>query len=252
MTTPILTVQPIKLTSNVNRWNVFYQQLGLIPTTTDQDFLHILAADAGTLLLVEVEPNSPLDGTTRVEFTVPDLDAYWSALQTAGVDVVAAEIPHHRGIAVDLPHGRILIRQLRPQHGQSEVHPELLSLGALLYGPLERIGEGADLLEQYGLKPRIASDSGGWTDLMGHGLFAFHSGTGKTVAHEPPHQPLVDVFGETGDIAAYQQRLKKTGLESALVDEAYGRSLRIHQPDGSELWINETQQDLYGYHREDD
>lgn len=100
------------------------------------------------------------------------------------------------------------------------------------------------MLGEYGLEPRIASVGGGWSDLVGHGLFAFHGGALRTVDHEAPSQPLIEVFAEAGNLDA----LTRNGIEADLVDEAFGRSLRVVQPDGAQLWINETQHDLYGYH----
>ena len=42
--------------------------------------------------------------------------------------------------------------------------------------------------------------------------------------------------------------LDAAGIESALIDETYSRTLQVADPDGvKEIWINERQTDLYGY-----
>ena len=58
---------------------------------------------------------------------------------------------------------------------------------------------------------------------------------------------------ETTDVEALKEPLEQAGFRVALVDEAYGRTLRVEHPDDprqeAELWINETQTDTYGYTR---
>lgn len=66
-----------------------------------------------------------------------------------------------------------------------------------------------------------------------------------------PNQPVIQTFMETRDVGAYMTKLESQGLEVALIDEAYGCTLNITQPDGAMLTVNETQRDLYGYHRLD-
>lgn len=249
MTVPTPTVLPTQFTSDLRTWDAFYQQLGLTPTSSSVDPRHILAADSGALMLAEVEPGSALDGVRLVELAVPDLDAYRDALQTAGVRTTTVQLAHQPAVAVDLPQGRIHARELDLQQGTDDVDPAGLSIGALLYGPADQMAAGAALLGQHGLHARIASDSGGWSDLVGQGLFAFHRGTLQTVEGEAPEQPVVEVFGETGDLDQLVAGLEEHRVEASLIDEAFGRSLRVSQPDGSQLQINETQQDLYGFHR---
>lgn len=42
--------------------------------------------------------------------------------------------------------------------------------------------------------------------------------------------------------------LTDAGFDPRVIDENYGRSLQVLDPDGDErLWINERQRDLYGY-----
>lgn len=143
------------------------------------------------------------------------------------------------------------IAQSLVSDGAAPFDPARLNLGGLLYTPAETVTSGAQALAPYGLTPRIASDNGGWTDLIGHGLFAFHSGELRRVDNDAPNQPVIQLFAEIGDVEACMAELESRGVQAALIDEAYARTLNITQPDGSILTVNETQQDLYGYHRLD-
>ncbi|GFZ84942.1 VOC family protein [Nesterenkonia alkaliphila] len=68
----------------------------------------------------------------------------------------------------------------------------------------------------------------------------------------PQGRPVVQVLGETGDVLGLAAELEDRGLQATVIDESYGRSLRVLQPNGRQLYINETMHDLYGYHRLDD
>lgn len=249
---PTLTVQPIHFTSGYAVWKHFYSQLGLDETGADDPMATILAADSGQLMLGEVPAESPLDGIRLVELTTADLDAYGNALEDEGTEVNRVELAHHRStIAADLPQGRVHVGETSVSAGAAPFDPAGLNIGALLYTPAETVSAGAQALAPYGLTPRIASNSGGWTDLIGHGVFAFHEGTLRTVDNDAPHQPVISIFAETGNVEKYMAELQSRGVEVALIDEAYGRTLNITQPDGGILTVNETQQDLYGYRRLD-
>lgn len=248
---PALTVQPVHFTAEHATWKAFYLGLGLRETSADDPFLTVLAADSGQLLLAEVPAGDRLDGIQLVEFTVPDLGAHAEALEAAGVAVQRVELAHREALAVDLPQGRVHIWQGAVGAGMAPFDPQQLNLGVLLYAPAAMVTAGAHALAPYGMTPRIASDSGGWTDLVGNGLFAFHEGELRTVANDVPDQPVVQLLGETADVTSLAQQLEARGLSARIIDEAYGRSLRVTQPDGAELYINETMRDLYGYHRMD-
>lgn len=256
MTTPppqhlTLTTQPIHFTSDYSAWKEFYLQLGLAETEANELKVTVLAADSGQLLLGEVPAHSPLDGVHLMEFTVPDLDTYATSLEDRGTPVQWAELAHRSGVVLDLPQGRMFVVQSAISAGAAPFDPAGLTIGGLLYTPADTIASGTQALAPYGLSPRIASDNGGWTDLIGNGLFAFHEGPLQTVENDAPNQPLVQIFAETGDLEAYMTQLESRSLGVALIDEAYARTLHITQPDGRILTVNETQQDLYGFHRLD-
>ncbi|WP_191089746.1 VOC family protein [Nesterenkonia ebinurensis] len=246
-----LTVQPIHFTSDYAIWREFYLKLGLHPTTANDPMVTILAADSGQLMLAEVPADHRLDGVRLVEFTVPDVDAHAEALEKAGTAAPRVQLAHRdqSNIALDLPQGRVHIGQHLTTAGATLFDPAGLNIGALLYCPTEMVAAGAQQLAPYGLSPRIASDNGGWTDLTGNGVLAFHDSELHTVSNDAPNQPVVQVFGETGDVVGLASDLEDRGQEATVIDESYGRSLRVTQPDDQQLYINETMDDLYGYHR---
>lgn len=101
----------------------------------------------------------------------------------------------------------------------------------------------ADVLTACGLRRRLASDTGGWVDhtAPGGGLVAAH--------RDVPVR--VELAFEHPDLDALLDRLTAADVAAVLVDEAYGRSLRLPHPDhpGREVFVNETQTDLYGFTR---
>lgn len=103
-------------------------------------------------------------------------------------------------------------------------------------------------LQAVGLSVRLASEAGQWVDLLapGGGLVAVHAEVPPD-ATGPSHAVLAFEAPDVQDLAG---RFEDRGLRADVVDESYGRSLRIDDPDGgTELWVNETMTDLYGYRR---
>lgn len=103
------------------------------------------------------------------------------------------------------------------------------------------VDEAAQIMIRLGLGPRLRSDSGEWADFSGaHGLAAVHR----------EESPQVVLAFESADLDPLAARLRTSGLRGDIVDENYGRSLRIDDPDGGEeIMVNETIRDLYGYRR---
>jgi hypothetical protein len=46
-----------------------------------------------------------------------------------------------------------------------------------------------------------------------------------------------------------QARLGAAGFEAQIIDESFGRSLRVVDPDGVAVQVNEAMRDDYGYTR---
>ena len=95
-----------------------------------------------------------------------------------------------------------------------------------------------------GLIPGDGSRSGNWAELNGSGgLLALH--TARMAEQDRPGR--VELSFETAepleDLAA---RLTAAGFEpQAIVDENFGRSLRVVDPDGVLVQVNEHDRELY-------
>lgn len=146
------------------------------------------------------------------------------------------------------PDGMSIARVAVPRAGRDACGE---TLGAVSVCPLwmtADVSGAATALVQAGLAVRLASNAGQWVDLVapGGGLIAVHA----DVPALPAPAPRAVLAFEAPDISLIAVRFAERGLRADIVDESYGRSLRIDDPDaGTELWVNETVTDLYGYRR---
>ncbi len=106
-------------------------------------------------------------------------------------------------------------------------------------------------LEALGLPPQLSSDSGGWVLQRGDGGgVQLHT----TAVTERPHQPGdTDLSFESDEpLEEVQARLISAGFTDAhIIDEEFGRSLRLTDPDGRQIHVAEPMSDLYGYQAHD-
>jgi len=104
-------------------------------------------------------------------------------------------------------------------------------------------------LEALGLRPRIASDNGGWVDFLTKesGGAALHEAATATSGYNAGETSLS--FESEEPLEAVRDRLHAAGFADAhIIDEAYGRTLVVTDPDGVRVSVDEVQDDLYGYH----
>jgi len=95
-----------------------------------------------------------------------------------------------------------------------------------------------------GLVPGDSSRSGNWTELnAAGGILALHSA--RTSEQDIPGR--VELSFETAEqLEMLAERLTAAGFEpEAIVDENFGRSLRVTDPDGVLVQVNEHDRDLY-------
>lgn len=103
-------------------------------------------------------------------------------------------------------------------------------------------------LEALGLVATIASDSGGWIELAGSGGgVGLHTADSAESGYSPGETSLS--FESDEALEDVQVRLAAAGFPSDIIDESFGRSLRVVDPDGVALQVNEAMQDDYGYTR---
>jgi hypothetical protein len=95
-----------------------------------------------------------------------------------------------------------------------------------------------------GLSPGDTSRSGNWAELTGSGgLLALH-----TARSSQPDKPGdVQLSFETDEpLERLAERLAAAGFEAeAIVDESFGRSLHVVDPDGMLVQVNEHDRELY-------
>lgn len=101
--------------------------------------------------------------------------------------------------------------------------------------------------EALGLRSTMVSGSGDWATAAAAagGAVAMHT----AAAADPPRAPgTTELSFETDEpLEDLQQRLRVAGFEAVVVDEAFGRSLRVVDPDGVEVQVNAVMTDHYGY-----
>jgi hypothetical protein len=238
-----LVVRPIVFTAVPDRWLAVLRALGG-HSLVDDGAWHVLTFASGRVAVHAVAPDDPLAGSQALGFETDDLEAV--AIATGVPTDVDADGP---GISVTGPdelsfrvHGRSRDVDAEPPAQPTAVLP-------LWYSP--DVPGAVATLERLGLRRRIASDAGTWVDLAA-------SGGGLVAAHHAGRSG-VQVSLEHPDVQALAAALEAAGVEATVVDENYGFSLRIPNPDavgprvtgaaGTEIYVNQTQRDLYGYSR---
>jgi catechol 2,3-dioxygenase-like lactoylglutathione lyase family enzyme len=96
-----------------------------------------------------------------------------------------------------------------------------------------------------GLAPDVSSRSGNWSELVGGGgILALH--TLRQAASTPDDSRLELCFVTEEPLEALTARLESEGIDhGGIVDENFGRLLRVTDPDGLVIQINEHDAELY-------
>ncbi len=234
----MITVQPIRYTSRPRQWHRFARALGLAPASPASQVWSEFDG-VGVLAVHGVAAGDLRDGDTGFHLRTDDLDAVQARLRGAGVAVTGStvadvgrllEVIGSSGARVTVSGGA-----RRAERGELAVLP-------IWYQ--QDVAEARRIVEAIGLGPRIASRSESWTDFTG-------DGGGLAAVHRDSQVAVELAWEYSGDLDAFAVRLDRAGLAAVVVDEAYSRSLRVVSPDGDELWVNATQQDLYGFTRLD-
>lgn len=232
----MITVQPIRYTAHPDQWHTLAEALGLVAAFPPAPEWSEFDTD-GIFALHHADTH--LAGRTDLHVLVDDLESIEARLVEAGVPLERSHLDDV-GPLLTLVTGNG--GAVSVSGGARATDPAPLRVMPLWY--TEDLGPARQALEAIGLRPRIASTAGGWVDFQadGGGLAALHHGP----------TPRVELsFEYAGDLDAYAQHLVDAGLQPAIIDEAHGRTIRLTTPDGDELWINGTQDDLYGYTRLD-
>lgn len=252
----MLRIRPTIHTPQASRWADLLITLGLremtrLPATGSPagTAKRCFAADAGRILLEQATGFN-----TELVFEVRDLERFvqWTigdgtpvtlrpAPETIGSEplafIAATDGLVFTALAVDPSDAAGTPRN----EASAAPGPEgQLSVMALWYTP--DVPGAQATLANIGAKPDTISDSGNWAQYRAKhgGYVAAHSGTEASIELSLEYAGKLEVLAKTVSAA---------GITGHLVDEAYGRTLLVEHPDGGQLWINERQQDLYGYDR---
>lgn len=234
-------IQVIQYTQHPREWRTLATGIGLTAHGEANDDWSEFDGN-GMLAVHDVESSDPLAGTAEIWMLVDDaaaLDALESRATAEGVDRGEMEgIGATLQISVDdVTTVHVAVGAARPPHGD-------VSLLPLIFTP--DVDGASRVLTTLGLTLKITSDSGGWAvfDAKGGGSIALHD-IGS--ASNPVANHVGLSFEHRGDLDAAAERLTASGSDSTVVDEAYNRTLRATTPEGSQLWVNGAQTDLYGY-----
>lgn len=232
----MITVQPIRYTSQAAGWHRLAQALGFTPAFPPHQLWSEFDGD-GILAIHHVEPGSADDATCGFHLLADDLDAVADRLATAGVEVERRQLADIGPMLV-VPAGSqafLTISEGKRAARSGPVTVQPIWYAAELHGPQQ-------VLDAIGLRPRLVADSGVWLDFTA-------DGGGLAALHRDP-SPRIELSLEYGDdLEALVERLDAAGFSAAVVDEAYNRTVRVATPDGDDLWVNGARDDLYGYTR---
>ncbi|GAA1866692.1 hypothetical protein GCM10009715_12380 [Paeniglutamicibacter psychrophenolicus] len=250
----MLRVRPTVHTPHPEAWALLLGEMGLgeitpppatgAPSGTAQ---RCFAADSGRILLQE----SAKPGTELV-FEVRDLEkfAQWTIADGTPVDLRTAADGSTALAHITAPDGLeftalgvdAAVDAGTPRFPQDTETPRPGTLAVLALWNTPDVPGASSTLANIGAKPDTTSNGGAWAQYRAkHGGFvAAHAGASRGIELSLEY---------SGKLEALADRLSSAGIEAQLVDEAYGRTLLVEHPDGAQLWINERQQDLYGYSR---
>jgi hypothetical protein len=100
-------------------------------------------------------------------------------------------------------------------------------------------------LRLLGLAPRVHIENNGFGVLVGRsGAVAVH-GVGSAETGARPGE--TQLSGEVPDVEAAAEWLRGRGIDTVVWDESYGRVAGIRDGRGGGVWLNQEQDDLYGY-----
>jgi hypothetical protein len=238
------TARPIRFTSDLAAWEHVLRTLGGAPVHVAQGWVvHQLGGGRLALHQGSGDDGEQAGATTIcVETSVP-LEEAVAAVRAVGVPMRLEETGH--GLAGVLRAGDGTLVTLdaptRSSDAGAVVDPRLAVL-PIWYA--EDVTEPRAVLEALGAVPDLVGDDGVWAELA-------LPGGGRVGVHASDAGSAVELaFRWDGDVEVALTKLTAAGVEAVLIDETYGCTVQVVDPDGGkEIWINERQTDLYGYSR---
>lgn len=251
----MICARPIRFTADLAAHRRYLDALGATRVTTAPGW-EVYALGSGRLALHEASEHQPPGDV--LAFGVADLDEWARRAGDAGLPFEVGQTDHGIAATVRAPDGTTFTVDPAPvaaQPAPTEPAPtesapteSALAVSALAVLPIwytsaDQVEGSREIVRGLGAVQRVTADSGVWTD------FTCPAG-GLVAVHASDDGPDVELgFEFDGDVESLIPALKAAGIEPVLIDETYSRTLQIPDPDreGRMLWINEKQQDLYGY-----
>ncbi|MEE1621848.1 VOC family protein [Zafaria sp. Z1313] len=233
----MLRSRPLRFTDAFDDWTALLEALGF-QRSIEAPGWHVFDSAQGRVALHAASGSTEKAGTTRLAFEVGDLDEFARRTEEAGTRAVITEEAHGRTATMTGPDGIAFTADPETTGPLPGTDPGMHVLQ--LWVTPDTAG-ATTALQSIGARLEVVSETGGWAQLRARngGLAAVHTGV----------DPRIDLsFEYDGDAGLLLARLLGAGLDAHLVDESYGRTVKVADPDGGEdLWITEKQRDLYGY-----
>ncbi|WP_134774469.1 hypothetical protein [Ornithinimicrobium flavum] len=230
------TPRPIRFTADIPGWQRILETLGATLLSEHPGWL-VYQLGGGRVALHAASPEQPAGTTTLAVETPVDLADAVRTASAQGVPVTLEDSDHGPAGHVRVDGALVWLDAPTPGDGKA-TRPELSTL-QIWYGP--DTGLLRDVLEGLGARPRIVGDDGRWTDFS-------YDGGGLAAAHLAETGGTELAFEWGGDVEEVLRLLTAAGIDGLLIDETYGRTVQVADPDGGpRIWINEQQTDLYGY-----
>ncbi|GAB3272129.1 VOC family protein [Arthrobacter pigmenti] len=236
----MLRVRPIHFTSRMADYRKLLTGLGL-SVSVDNDGYTEFDAGSGRMAIHAAEAGAADDGTTALGFEIRDLDEFIRRTNAAGTKAEVFEAGHGTAARIAADDGVVFLCDPAPESTTPEAAPDP-DLSVLPLWMTPDVNSARKILGDIGARPRIIADAGTWVD------YSARNG-GLVAAHQDGTTEILLAFEYDGALETLQDRLAGTGIEATIIDENYGKSLRLPDPDGGEIWVNQKQSDLHGYTR---
>lgn len=237
----MICARPIRFTSDLAAHRRYLDALGASVVTTAPGW-EVFALGAGRLALHAASDQQP-SGRTALAWEVADLDRWAEQARSAGLPFEIGMTGHGIAATVTAPDGTTFTVDPAAEALQPAPAETACAVLPIWYTPAAEVAGARQVVTGLGGLQRITADSDVWTD------FVCPAG-GLVAVHASDDGPDVELgFEFDGDVESLIPALGAAGIEAMLIDETYSRTLQIPDPDreGRMLWINEKQQDLYGY-----
>lgn len=237
----MLRVRPIHYTSNMPQWRSLLLALGLTTTDGPDAGWQLFDSRNGKVALHTADANN--QGVTQLGFEVRDEKIFVERTRESGTAAALTQENHGPSARITAPNGFGF--NAEPSTDLRLADPaNPLSVMQLWYSEDGQVQE------------KVLADIGARLTLSSHtpegkltwALFQAKNG-GLTAVHLGRQDGVELSFEYDGDLAALARKLTSAGVGSEIVDENYGRTLLLENPDNesAKIWINQKQQDFHGY-----